>query len=80
MKELLTLGFVLTYGLSGHSAEEKTALRTAARAFYKQSGTEQDVNRFVKKEVPKGLQTVVGNAAWIAKTIQEQKVVVTWSF
>lgn len=80
MKELLTLGFVITYGLSGHTAEENEALRTAARAFYKQSGTERDVNDFVKREVPKGLQTVVGNAAWITKIVNERKIVYTWSF
>ena len=80
MKELLTLGFVLTYGVAGHSANERDALRNAARAFYKQSGTEQDVNSFVKREVPKGLQTIVGNAAWITKTVQERKVIITWSF
>jgi hypothetical protein len=80
MKEFLMFAFIITASIEGHGADERAALRNAARAFYKQSGTEADVNAFVKKEVPKELQTIAGNAFLIAKTIQDKRLTVTWSF
>lgn len=80
MKELLLIGFVLTSTVEGHTADEKVALRTAARAFYKQSEAEKHFNEMVKKEVPKPVQTVAGNIFIIAKTIQDRRLTLTWSF
>ncbi len=80
MKDFLVLGFIITASIKGNTSDEQAAFRNASRAFYKQSHLEADVNRIVKKEVPRDLQIVAGNTFIIIKTLQEKRLTITWSF
>lgn len=80
MRELMLLGFIITAPLSSNAGQEGTAYRYAAEAFYQQSGLDTYVRREVEKRIPEEVRAVSGNVFLVAKTIQERKLVYSWTY
>jgi hypothetical protein len=56
------------------------ATRAVTQAYYKQSGVESMFNDFQKRELNPEARAYLGHAAFIAKTLVDQRVVFTWRF
>jgi ribosomal protein S3AE len=64
---------------SNREAEEE-ALRKGFEAAYKQSGVEENINKFVEREVPKKYKEFAGQIAPIAKIFVNKEVGYKWEF
>lgn len=60
--------------------KERDAMEKAGEAFYKQSGLERYVSKFIDKNVNDDLRNWTGNAFLAYKVIQERQIVYTWNF
>lgn len=82
MKLLFTL-LILSSSVAtaGDKGNEEDAKRAILEAFYKQSGIESNVNRFIEEKViPPQHKEMLGRVAIVLRTVVTQKVEATWSF
>lgn len=71
---------ILLFSNISFAGQEREAVTKAGEAFYKQSGLERYVNRFVDKNINDDLRNWTGNAFLAYKVIQERQIVYTWNF
>lgn len=61
--------------------KEEDAKKAVLEAYYKQSGIEDNVNRFIEEKViPPKHKEMLGRITIIVKTVVTQKVEATWTF
>lgn len=81
MKILFTLFLLLSCTAAADKGNEEDAKKAILSAFYKQSGIEDNVNRFIEnKIIPPEHKEMLGRVSIIVKTVVTQKVEATWSF
>lgn len=77
MLETLIPLAIITLSLDSHNSAAAT---TAGRAYIRQNGMERMIQDYEERTFSKELRARVGTAAWITKTITEQKITVEWRF
>lgn len=72
----LILPFIVALGLSGQTS----AATIAAQAYARQSGIDRMLDEYQQRELSGTLRADLGRGVWLAKTLTEQKVTLTWGF
>lgn len=68
--EVLIIPLIIALGLDGKSS----AATAAARAYAKQSGAEVTIENWQRLHLGDNLRARLGEAAWLTKTITEQRI------
>lgn len=74
--DALIIPLVIILGLSNHSSAANHALQ----AYAKQSGIERMVDEYQQRKFNETLRARVGQAAWLTKSVVEQRITVEWRF
>lgn len=78
---LLLLFVDTTFAYDNNRDAEKDAIQAIATATYKQTGTEENINRFIEEKIiPREHKELLGRITLIVNTLITQRVETTWSF
>lgn len=80
---LFALSLLLTtsaLGYDNNQDAESDAVKAIVTATYKQTGIEDNVNKYINDHVPKKYKDFTGNIVVVVKTAVSQKVEYNWTF
>lgn len=82
MTPALFMAAILTLNSIGYKTDVQAALaaQQAQQIAWQQSGLEPMINSYIEKNTPERARWVTGNLLFVAKTVQDQYVVVKWTF